>query len=200
MEVMGMYTWGHVKQAALAKLDLTAEEASDIGLLNRFPIYANEAMTNICSTVKPNRTFAEFTIDTENTIKTMPTDFISFGDDVCTRTYVDEYGETCTDMECHDDDITYIGYNKIKFLKTGTYNISYNARWYVFNVGISEFEVLDIPDDVVECLASYIASQCYKMDDEVKASMYRNEYEMFVARIDATDFKNTKTFKIGGGW
>ena len=197
---MGMYTWGHVKQAALAKLDLTAEEASDIGLLNRFPIYANEAMTNICSTVKPNRTFVEFTIDTENTIKTMPADFISFGDDVCIRTYVDEYGETHTDMECHDDDITYIGYNKIKFLKTGTYNISYNARWYVFNVGISEFEVLDIPDDIVECLASYIASQCYKMDDEVKASMYRNEYEMFVARIDATDFKNTKTFKIGGGW
>ena len=39
-----MYTWGHVKQAALAKLDLTAEEASDIGLINRFPVYANEAM------------------------------------------------------------------------------------------------------------------------------------------------------------
>lgn len=195
-----MYTWGHVKQAALAKLDLTAEEASDIGLINRFPVYANEAMTNICSTVKPNRTFVDFTIDTKNTVKTMPTDFISFGDDVCTITYTDEYGCVHEDEECHDDDIVYVGYNKIKFLKVGVYSISYNARWYTFSIGINDFEVLDVPEDIVECLASYIASQCYKMDDEVKASMYRNEYEMFVARIDNTDFKNTKTFKVGGGW
>ena len=59
---------------------------------------------------------------------------------------------------------------------------------------------LNVPDDILDCLPSYIASQCYKVDDEVKSSIYRNEYEMFVARIDATDYKNTKTFSVGGGW
>lgn len=214
-----MNTWGYIKDAALAKIDLPEAEASSQGLLDRFYIYANEAMTQICSSIKPNRTFAKIVV-AENemwrdtylvahpndtvylvgeTVR-MPNDFISFGDDVCTRDYVDRYKVTHIAEECHSDEFRYIGYDKITFTKDGTYNISYNARWYMFVPNMSDSTLLDIPADIVDCIPSYIAHQCYKIDDETKSAIYRNEYEMFLARIDDTDFKQPKTFTIGGDW
>ncbi len=57
-----MYTWGYIKQACLIKLDMTADEAIKIGLVNKFPFYANEAITQICSSIKAKSTFAHFNI------------------------------------------------------------------------------------------------------------------------------------------
>ena len=211
-----MYTWGYIKNVALAKLDIasTVDEDTEIQeLITRFPYYANEAMTQICSAVKPKRTFAEFeiTADDIGIAKSMPSDFISFGDDVNHRTY-QEYNAIFYE-EAHDDDFAYLGYNTLLFKKEGKYQISYNARWIDFNDvprtdadgypvsgPIDEDVVLDIPYDILDCIPSYIASQCYKIDDEYKSAVYRNEFEMALARIDDTDFKNTKTFKIGGDW
>lgn len=214
-----MYTWGYIKDAALAKLDLDEHEANVQNLLGRFYIYANEAMTQICSSIKPNRTFAKFVVassalDRETYVSMhpdeivyavgeaikMPEDFISFGDDVCTRDYEDGYGIPHIGTECHDEDFMYAGYNKVIFKKDGTYRISYNARWHTFVPEELEETVLDVPLDILDCLPSYIAHQCYKIDDETKSAIYRNEYEMFLARIDDTDFKQTKTYTIGGDW
>lgn len=204
-----MYTWKYVVDSTLAKLDLTNEEASDMGLISKFSYYANEAMTQICSSIKPNRTFATFEITEDNIkeLQVMPDDFISFNDDVCTVEWYDKYRVRVIE-ECHDDDFTYVGYNKLKFHKIGTYDISYNARWYTFDSdklslsiqGLEAESNLPIPDDIVDCLPSYIASQCYKVDDEVKSSIFRNEYELFLARIDNTDYKSTSTIKVGGNW
>ena len=36
-----MYTWGYIKDAALAYLDMNEVEAQNHGLLKRFPFYAN---------------------------------------------------------------------------------------------------------------------------------------------------------------
>ena len=80
------------------------------------------------------------------------------------------------------------------------YFISYNARWYTFNKSLPDDEVIDVPNDILECIPSYIASQCYKIDDEYKASVFRNEYEIMLSRIDNSNFKNTKTIKIEGDW
>ena len=49
-------------------------------------------------------------------------------------------------------------------------------------------------------IPTYIAQQCYKIDDEYKSAVYRNEYEAALARLDDTNKKNTKSIKIGGGW
>lgn len=221
-----MRTWGYIINSTLAKLDLTKDEASATDLTNRFAIYANEAMTQICSTIKPNRTFVTFIVykDEEqlreiltkngyteeqildviatnpypNIDNIMPDDFVSFGDDVCSYKCLNKQDNK--DYECHDTDILYRGYNKIQFLHEGIFTISYNARWFTFDIDMDDNVQLNVPDDILDCLPSYIASQCYKVDDEVKSSIYRNEYEMFVARIDATDYKNTKTFSVGGGW
>ena len=195
-----MYTWGYLKQVILSKLDLTEEEAETQNLISRFPYYANEVITQICSAIKPKRTFAEFIITSEDVglSKIMPADFVSFGDDVNEFTY-EEYNARFT-RPATDEDFRYLGYNQIVFRKVGIYHISYNARWIQFGNTTANEQELDVPMDILDCIPSYVASQCFKIDDEYKSSVYRNEYEMFLARIDDTDYKDTKTFKIGGDW
>lgn len=206
-----MYTWGYIKDVTLMKLDLDEDESNALNLMRRFKHYANEAITIICSTVKPKRTFA--VIDVTNEMIGRPVaisdkDFISFGDDV-NRITKTEYNETVT-REATDEDFSYCGYNQIIPYVTGTFIISYNARWLTFlyedydydgvDDGQDDGTELDAPVDVLECLPSYIASQCMKVDDDYKASVLRNEFEMMVARIDDTHYKTNKTFTIGGDW
>lgn len=206
-----MYTWGYLKEAILAKLDLDTNEAETLGLVSRFHIYANEAITQICSTVKPKYTFATFVVkdfDCElaegevrvGTATKMPSDFVSFGDDVNHVTFVDAYGETVTKTLFDHDEFSYIGTNSILFKRPGIYTISYNARWCLFNTEPDGDEEIDAPLDVLDCIPSYVASQCMKIDDDYKASVFRNEYETFLARIDNTNYRNTKTFMIEGDW
>lgn len=200
-----MYTWGYIKDVSLAKLDLEEAEATVQNLLSRFPFYANEAITQICSSIKPKYSFVNFIID-ETKVgvpQDMPKDFISFGDDVCYELKEKDigYGDVALiKEELHDEDFEYYGYNKVIFKKTGNFNISYNARWITFDKSFKNETVLDVPTDILDCIPSYIASQCYKIDDEYKASVFRNEYEIALARIDNTNYKNTKTIKIEGDW
>lgn len=196
-----MYTWGYIKDASLAKLDLEQDEAVNLGLLNRFKFYANEVITQICSTIKPKHTFYEVIVDDNNIFKliTMPNDFISFSDDKSTIHYVNECGQNVIE-EIHDNLMVYKGYNQVCCYKKGTYLIAYNARWFTFDESVQDDMLLDIPMDILDCIPSYIASQCYKIDDEYKASVYRNEYEIFLSRIDDTHFKQNKTFIIEGDW
>jgi hypothetical protein len=199
-----MYTWGDIKNITLMKLDLDESEGNTLSLISRFKAYANEAITIICSTVKPDRRFIaiEVTDDMVGTPVTInDSNFISFGDDI-NRIIYDEYGERVY-RETHDDDFVYNGYNQIIPFRTGTFIISYNARWITFStsdLGQDDNTQLNVPMDILECLPSYIASQCMKVDDDYKASVLRNEFEMMVARIDDTHYKTNKTFTIGGDW
>lgn len=190
-----MYTWGYIKNATLSKLDLDENEAQVQNLISRFPYYANEVMTQVCSTVKPKRTYKNFIIDDTNVgaLLTMPDDFVAFGDDV-NYELIDNRME-----EIYDTDFAYQGYNQVVFARPGNYYISYNARWYDFQF-VNDSVSLNIPTDILDCIPSYIASQCFKIDDEYKAQVFRNEYEMLLARIDDTNYKNTKTILIKGDW
>lgn len=199
-----MYTWGYIKDAVLAKLNLTEEEASALDIIRKFKIYANEAMTIICSTVKPKKTYYDVTVADLEQIVIMPNDFVSFGDDV---NYIEEenrYGNIIK-REAYDDDFIHYGYNKLKFYKTGKYSISYNARWLEFayvenDMGQDDGTILDAPLDVLECLPSFIASNCCKIDNEYNSAVFKNEFEMMLARLDDTDYKSNKTFTIRGDW
>lgn len=197
-----MYSWGYIKNATLNKLDLKEEEAQQMNLTNRFVYYANEAITQISSAVKPKRTFAKIEVTNENvgTLIAMPNDFISFGHDnnwLCTMTLVNDRMVQKADSECFE----YMGYNQILPKVTGIFYISYNARWITFDVGdVNDGKQLDVPDDILDCLPSYIASQCMIIDDEYKASVLRNEYEMMLARIDDTDYSDNGNFFVEGDW
>ena len=249
------YQWNDLKNTILAKMDLTEEEANIQNLINRFPYYANEAITQICSSVKPKYSFVNFVIyndkqDAWNTCvkkypdanynighivekelpltsaqtefwkeydkivedndfvgvnKTMPNDFISFGDDICydlQNREIDRFTKATIEIkkELHDSDFSYHGYNQVMFKHRGNFFISYNARWYTLTNNIEGNTYIDVPNDILDCIPSYVASQCFKIDDEYKASVFRNEYEIFLARIDNTNYKNTKTFEIEGDW
>lgn len=205
VEVNMAYTWGYIKDVSLSKLDLDENEATVQNLLSRFPFYANEVITQVCSSIKPKYTFENFVIDkTDVGVKqTMPDDFVSFGDDVCymLEEVREHNGETrLIKVPIHDDDYEYLGYNQVVFKHPGNYFISYNARWYTFDKSLSDDELIDVPDDILDSIPSYIASQCYKIDDEYKASVFRNEYEIMLSRMDNSNFRNTKTIKIEGDW
>lgn len=230
-----MYNWGYIKNAVLAKLDLTLEEALENKLVNRFVFYANEAMTQISSTIKPDKRIYEvktyksvfayseglciddvhvpnvhlegdFIFDNDknllycpvNKTLVMPKDFISFSNDVCYIQY--SIYNAIFKEECHDTDIEYVGHNKFICKNVGTYYIPYNARWCDFSEIGDDTDITFIPVDILECLPSYIAHQCSKVDDEQRAAIFRNEYEIFLSRIDDTNFNNTKTILIGGDW
>lgn len=240
-----MYTYGYVTNATLAKLDMSQDDAESMGLLSKFPYYANEAMSQICSAVKPKRDFAKFVVADKKYILLylkntypdedllfldyppckkedmtdwqkecydeyhsltwlnepvqMPKDFISFGDEINRKITVNHFNDE-ENIEADDDDFEIRGSNKIMFFRPGTYYISYNAKWCYFDRNTDyDFEI-PAPDDVIECLPSYIASQCFKIDDEVKSQVYRNEYEMFLSRIDDDHYISNKGIKITGGW
>ena len=195
-----MYTWGYIKDVCLAKMDLDENEATVQNLLSRFPFYANEVITQVCSAIKPKYTFAKFEIDFDKVgvAQTMPDDFISFGDDVCYELV--NNGKFLEKHQIFDVDFEYYGYNQVIFKHPGNFYISYNARWYTFTKAIDDNEKIDIPNDILDCIPSYIVSQCYKIDDEYKAQVFRNEYELMLSRIDATNYKNTKSILIEGDW
>lgn len=204
------YNWGYIVDASLAKLDLNQAEANQQHLISRFYIYANEVITQVCSAIKPKREFAHFTItaDMVGQLQTMPTDFVSFAGDVCFQivnlpTFPYPLGQNVPSAirkELHDNDFLYQGYNQVVFLHPGDFYIAYNARWYTFTSTQDINADIDVPTDILDCIPSYIAAQCFKIDDEYKASVFRNEYEMFLARIDDTDYADSRTMIIGGDW
>lgn len=247
------YTWGYFKTAALAKLNVREEQANQLGYLNAFPIYANEAMTRICSGVKAHSIFlsvealdrewawdhyrAEFGVypdarhydpklerlDNEYNMQEnlfwakwhtltfvgvpfeFPEDFISFSDDVSEimepPIFVNGIQISSPQfVEAMDEDLQYHGYNQVICKKIGKYKIPYNARWFFFTADMSNEIKITAPADVCDAIPSYMASQCFKADDEVKSAVLRNEFEMMVAAIDDTTFKSQRTLNIRGGW
>lgn len=195
------YTWGYIKDVALSKLDLSSKDANSQRLIGKFPFYANEVITQVCSTIKPKLSYATFDITKDDLfkLKTMPEDFIAFADDINTLEYIDLNNENCI-VEATDDYFVYKGYNQLQFFTEGKYTISYKARWFTFTKDLTDDTILNIPTDILECIPSYIAHQCYKTDDEVKSSIFRNEFEVFFSRIDDSHFEQSKSIHIRGDW
>lgn len=235
-----MYTWGYIKEATLAKMDLTVQQAIDMGLVNKMPFYANEAITQITAAVKPKRQYCEYHVRDKGAILDMiehkyhftdvsflfdppcdrstlsadqiealelyqsyeyigeptgfPDDFFAWSDDIVYKYCCDKW------ISASDYDYTTYGGNKVVFKHFGDYRFPYLAKWFKIYPDTQDNYKLDAPDDVLECLPSYIASQLYKIDDETKSAILRNEYEMMVARIDENSYSTNKTIDVGGDW
>ena len=102
-------------------LNENEDEAFSQNLLNRFPFYANEVITQVCSAIKPKYTFACFEIKKEQVgiPQTMPSDFVSFGDDVCYQVVLNY--NVADNIELHDDDFIYHVAIKVNFSCTYTF-------------------------------------------------------------------------------
>lgn len=239
-----MITWGYIKQATLAKMDLSVDAAVDQGLIEKMPFYANEALTEITSAIKAKRAYADFKVADRDavlkyiaqtygqdamyfvldhscdlnrateyqlnalkvyehyvyvgdTIK-MPDDFVAWSDDTNWKVTKDCSGRDILE-QLKDTEFAQRG-NKLIFMKPCICKIAYFAKWFFFTPTTQDDVELDIPDDILICLPSYIASQLFKIDDEQKSSIYRNEYEMALARINENDYATNKVINNGGGW
>lgn len=237
-----MYTWGYIKDATLAKMDLKANQAVEMGFVNKMPFYANEAVTQITAAIKAKRSFAEFEVakrgptlelikrfyklddvsflleqpcdksslsveqqkalDNYNRFKYVgdvvkfPDDFFAWSDDMSFMYDFDKQ----TWVNTNDDFFETYGGNSLIFKQVGKFRIAYKARWFKILPTTSDEMELDAPDDILECLPSYIASQLYKVDDEVKSGILRNEFEMMVARIDENDYQTNRTMMDRRDW
>lgn len=237
-----MYTWGYIKEATLAKMDLTVSQAIDMGLINKMPFYANEAVTQITSAIKAKRAFAEYEVmnrtealeliaryyklddvsfllkqpcdksklslnqqnalDNYNRLKYVgdivkfPDDFFAWSDDVSLMYDFEKQSW----VDTNDDFFETYGGNAIMFKREGKFRIAYKAKWFKILPTTSDETELDAPDDILECIPSYIASQLYKIDDEVKSGILRNEFEMMVARIDENDYQTNRTMMDRRDW
>lgn len=58
---MNKFTYGYIREATMAHLDIDETEAQAMDLLKRFPIYANEAMQAICSS-KPKYEYVDVNV------------------------------------------------------------------------------------------------------------------------------------------
>ena len=56
-----MFTYGYIREATLAHLDIDETEAEAMHLLQRFHLYANEAMLAICAS-KPMYQYIDITV------------------------------------------------------------------------------------------------------------------------------------------
>lgn len=237
-----MYTWGYIKEATLAKMDLKANQAVEMGFVNKMPFYANEAVTQITAAIKAKRSFAEFEVaergptlelikrfyklddvsflleqpcdksslsveqqkalDNYNRFKYVgdvvkfPDDFFAWSDDMSFMYDFDKQ----TWINTNDDFFETYGGNSLIFKQVGKFRIAYKAKWFKILPTTSDEMELDAPDDILECLPSYIASQLYKVDDEVKSGILRNEFEMMVARIDENDYQTNRTMMDRRDW
>ena len=226
-----MYTYGYIKTAILAKLNLTEKEALEQDLLDTFPYNINECISQIASTIKPRfdcvrktafnhkipipveletipkdesltqKNLREFKIKEYLSDKIlvgdvfrMPQGFIAFSG----KSVVERDGEYHA-HEVHEE-VVHVGNDKIIFLKPGCYTITYDASWMQFSDRTKDSDELDIPTDILMCLPSYVASQIWKIDDERKAAIYRNEFEILFSRINNSDYRGNKTFAPEGGW
>lgn len=234
-----MFTYGYIKNAILAKMNLNEDEALEQNLLDGIPYYLNECLTQITSTIKPKYAHVDVTaycqaipippqlqepkepedIDTKkerekaleeylkdktliHTPYKMPKDFIAFSGKSMVR--LEKFdriaGVVYLPLEELHDEVAYISNNELVFKKPGKYIITYDAQWEFFTDSTADDVEVDIPADIVQCLPAYVASQLWKIDDERKAAIYRNEFEMAFARINNSDPRGNLTLASEGGW
>jgi hypothetical protein len=82
----------------------------------------------------------------------------------------------------------------------GKFFITYDAIWPTFVDQMTDEIELDIPFDILNCIPSYVASQLWKIDDERKSNMFRNEFEVLFTRINNSDPREVRHISTEGGW
>ena len=247
-----MFTYGYIREATMARLDIDETEAEAMHLLERFPLYANEAMQAICAS-KPMYQYIDVTVvkeyaplvrdgaflrpatDAEIEAAKDGSQSVVFASEADTINYYHErsiYKQFETMSMSHlfiafaykapfiieykkptpedifnneafgtpiphiitkreaepEKDFAYTSQNKIKFYKTGKYQIPAKYFWFQFESGMGDDVEIDMPVDILMTIPIYIASICYQVDNERKAQILRNEFELALARCTATDF------------
>lgn len=205
-----MYTYGYLREAVQAHLDLDEQEIQAMNLQSRYHIFANEGMMAICA-VKPKYEYHIINVTTEmlNTKIKMPQDFIAFADKQAwafvvsnafdpevfiqgDRDLVPQEHSGVKKVKADKTMFTYAGSNTLIFGKEGEYWIPYKGYWFKFKSNTNDDDEIDMPEDIFLTLPLYIASVCLQMDHAQKAATKRAEFELALSRVSNPDFMPVK--------
>lgn len=201
-----MLTYGYIREAVQAHLDLDEQEIQAMNLHARYHIFANEAMMAICA-VKPKYEYHIVNVTKEllNTKIKMPEDFIAFADKQAWAFVVSNAFDTERFIQGDRDLVpqeysgvqkvkadktmfAYTGSNTLTFFKEGTYWIPYKGTWFRFVSGIGDDQSIDMPIDILLTIPLYVASICLRVDHPQSSAAKRAEFELALARVTNTDF------------
>lgn len=120
---------------------------------------------------------------------TMPDDFLSYADMI----------------NYHNNepwsDIVYLSDRDFVVGELGDYVIYYNALWDdVTEQDVKEDTELTTHISVLNCLPTYIASQCLAQDDVQRSASLRNEFESMLSRLDTNVMYQGQHYRSTGGW
>lgn len=195
-----MKKWSEIKQATLNKLFMTEAEARQQLYLANFQGYANEGLNIIANGVKPRIKAFRFSVladDVPTTVGdynlsdtiTMPDDFLSYAD------MTNYHNNTPW------NDIVYLSDRDFVVGELGDYVIYYNALWDdITEQDIKEDTELTTDISVLNCLPTYIASQCLAQDDVQRSTSLRNEFESMLSRLDTNIMYQEQHYQSKGGW
>lgn len=195
-----MKKWSEIKQLTLNKLMMTEAEARQQEYLGKFQGYANECLNIIANGVKPRIKAFRFSVLADDMptavgdyhlsdIITMPDDFLSYADMI----------------NYHNNepwsDIVYLSDRDFVVGELGDYVIYYNALWDdITEQNVKEDTELTIHISVLNCLPTYIASQCLAQDDVQRSASLRNEFESILSRLDTNVMYQGQHYQSKGGW
>lgn len=195
-----MKKWSEIKQATLNKLFMTEAEARQQLYLANFQGYANEGLNIIANGVKPRIKAFRFSVLADDVptavgdynlkdIITMPDDFLSYAD------MTNYHNNTPW------NDIVYLSDRDFVVGELGDYVIYYNALWDdITEQDIKEDTELTTHISVLNCLPTYIASQCLAQDDVQRSASLRNEFESMLSRLDTNIMYQEQHYQSKGGW
>lgn len=119
----------------------------------------------------------------------MPDDFLSFADRIILHNNKPY------------DDIVYLSNNEIVMGELGNYVVYYNATWDIIKEeDVREDNVLSTDVSILNCLPTYIASQCLSQDDVQRSAILKNEFELMLSRLDTDVMYQNNHFRSSGGW
>lgn len=195
-----MKKWSEIKQLTLNKLMMTEAEARQQEYLGKFQGYANECLNIIANGVKPRIKAFRFSVLADDMptavgdyhlsdIITMPDDFLSYADMI----------------NYHNNepwsDIVYLSDRDFVVGELGDYVIYYNALWDdITEQNVKEDTELTTHISVLNCLPTYIASQCLAQDDVQRSASLRNEFESILSRLDTNVMYQGQHYQSKGGW
>ena len=211
------YTYGYIREAVQAHIDLDEQETQAMHLQERYHIFANEAMQAICA-VKPKYDYFKVKIvkdldevDNENNIYLinteirMPDDFIAFAEKQMWAFVVNKPFDyelfvkgikpkkQPSKIKATNDMYSFTGRNTLTFYREGEFWIPYKATWFKFVSAMSDNTIIDMPNDILLTIPIYVASQSLQIDHGQKALAKRTEFEIALGRCAATDFLDLKS-------
>lgn len=203
----GKFTYGYLKEAVKAHLDLEEEELEAMNINQRFHIFANEAIQAIGYS-KPKYVYYEFTAVASFTeiddtpgddlaaywnnehvylvgqVIDMPDDFLAFA---TKRAYM--WTDSFTNkLPATTKYLTYLSDSEFTVLAAANYLVPYQATWFTFAQDIEDTEFIAMPDDLALTIPIYVASVCLQQRDLKIAQAKRQEFELALRRCKTTNF------------